>query len=305
LAIVLGANAYGKAECRVVRIVRNGARHEIRDRNVSTSLHGDFAAAHIEGDQARVLPTDTQKNTVYAFAKDLPEAEPEELALALARHFVTAVAPVAGARVAVEEYAWDRATVGGAPHDHTFLRRGQEVRTTHVTVDDRGGEWVVSGFDGLVLLKSTGSEFRGFLEDGYTTLQPTDDRIMATSLDVRWRHLTATAWASSYDGIRTLLVERYAEVHSRALQQTLWEMGRAVLEQHEDVAEIRLSAPNRHHFVVDLAPFGRDNANEVFFAADRPYGLICATVRRDDVPCAEIAWDAWPPRAAGGSPDGR
>jgi urate oxidase len=80
--------------------------------------------------------------------------------------------------------------------------------------------------------------------------------------------------------MRALLMSRFATVHSRALQQTLWEMGRAALEARSDVAEIRLSAPNRHHFAVDLAPFGLENAGEVFYAADRPYGLIEGTVRR-------------------------
>ena len=82
------------------------------------------------------------------------------------------------------------------------------------------------------------------------------------------------------------MLERFAEVHSLALQQTLYEMGKAALEAHEEVAEIRFSAPNMHHFVYDLSPFGLDNPNEVFHADDRPYGLIEATVLRDDAPPA-------------------
>ena len=77
------------------------------------------------------------------------------------------------------------------------------------------------------------------------------------------------------------MLERFATVHSFALQQTLWEMGKAVLDAHEEIAEISLSAPNKHHFVVDLAPFGLENPGEVFHAADRPYGLIECTVTRD------------------------
>ena len=83
MAIVLGPNQYGKAENRVVRIVRDTARHEIRDLNVSTSLRGDFAAAHTDGDQSQVLPTDTQKNTAFAFAKKHGVTSPEDYALAL------------------------------------------------------------------------------------------------------------------------------------------------------------------------------------------------------------------------------
>lgn len=283
MGIVLGPNQYGKAETRLVRIYRDTPRHEIRDLLVSTSLRGDFTAAHVEGDQANVLPTDSQKNTVFAYAKERGVGEIEDYALTLARHFVADVGPVTGARVYVEEYGWDRIAVEGRGHDHAFVRRGGEVRTATVDVDAGGSASVVSGLKDLTVLKSTGSEFRGFLKDGYTTLAETADRMLATSLDVRWRWGTDAAdWGAVYAGVRAVLLERFAVTHSRALQHTLWEMGRGVLQAWPDIAEIRLVAPNKHHFVVDLSPFGVDNQGEVFHADDRPYGLIEATVTRDD-----------------------
>ncbi len=200
----------------------------------------------------------------------------------------------------MEEYAWDRIPVGGAGHDHAFVRRGGEVRTTVVTVDGRGDDRrvrVVSGLQDLVVLKSTGSEFRGFLKDEYTTLPEADDRILATSLTVRWRHEATTPAQvaeldadASYAAVRALLLETFATTYSRALQESLHAMGRAVLEAHAGIAEVRFSAPNKHHFLVDLAPFGLENPGEVFVAADRPYGLIEAVVTRSD---ASDPGDAW------------
>lgn len=279
---VLGANRYGKAAVRLVRVVRDTPRHQLRDLTVATSLEGDFADAHVVGDQANVLPTDTQKNTVYAFAKEHGVSSPEEFALLLARHFVADVAPVRRARVRVDEHAWERALVDGAEHDHTFVRQGREVRTTEISVTEDGAVSVVSGVRDLVLLKSTGSAFKDFLVDEYTTLAPTDDRIMATSLTARW---TYDPLPSDYDGayaaVRAHLLSRFGAVHSLALQQTLWEMGRAVVEDSTcSVAEVELVAPNRHHLLVDLTPFGQENPGEVFVATDAPYGLIEATVHR-------------------------
>jgi len=296
MGIVLGPNQYGKAENRVVRIYRDTDRHEIRDLNVSTSLRGDFSAAHLEGDQTRVLPTDTQKQTVYAYAKQVGIGEIEDFALALGRHFVNDVEPVEGCRIEIDEYAWERVSVDGREHDHTWVRKGQETRNTILTIEGKGGpEHLVSGLKDLVLLKSTGSEFHDFLVDDYTTLIPTTDRIMATSLVARWRYLGSELdWAALYASIRQLLLEQFAIVHSLALQQTLYEMGRAVLEAHDEVAEIKFSAPNKHHFVYDLSPFGLENPDEVFHADDRPYGLIQATVQRDDAPPAGRAWDTVP-----------
>ncbi|WP_433555181.1 factor-independent urate hydroxylase [Pseudonocardia xinjiangensis] len=289
MGIVLGGHQYGKAENRLVRIYRETSRHEIRDVTVTTTLRGAFEDAYLHGDQHAVLPTDSQKNTAYAFAKEKGLGEIEDYALTLARHFVSTVEPVSGARIAVDEFAWDRVQVGGTGHDHTWVRRGQEVRTAVAEVED-GHAQVVSGLRDLVLLKSTGSEFAGFLKDRYTTLPEAHDRIMATALVAQWRHDPApdggwdgfrdVDWAKSYTDVRRIMLEQYATVHSLALQQTLWEMGRAVLEAHPRIAEITLQAPNKHHFAVDLSPFDVENNNEVFYAADRPYGLIEATVTR-------------------------
>ncbi|HEX9066526.1 MAG TPA: urate oxidase [Streptosporangiaceae bacterium] len=296
MGIVLADNQYGKAETRVVRIYRDTPRHEIRDLNVSTALRGDFAAAHLAGDQAKVLPTDSQKNTCFAYASQHGDGAIEDYALALARHFTTDIESVTRAHVGVEEYRWERVPVaGGDGHPHAFVRSGQEVRTTTVTADLAGGRertWVVSGLTDLVVLKSTGSEFTGFLKDRYTTLPEATDRILATALTARWRYATAGIdWDLAFRNIRQILLERFAGLHSRALQQTLWAMGSAVLEARDDVAEIRLSAPNKHHFLVDLAPFGLANPGEVFHADDRPYGLIQAAVAREGGPEAGPAWD--------------
>jgi len=301
MSIVLGPNQYGKAENRVVRIYRDTDRHEIHDLNVSSALRGDFSAAHLTGDQTRVLPTDTQKQTVYAFAKEKGIGQIEDFALDLGRHFVNDTEPVEGCRIEIEEYVWERVSIArpdgtAQEHNHTWIRKGQETRTTILTIDVLGGdETLVSGFSNLVILKSTGSEFHDFLVDKYTTLAPTTDRVMATSLVARWRYVgTEIDWQASYDDIKALMIERFANVQSLALQQTLYAMGQVVLEQHPEVAEVKFSAPNLHHFVYDLAPFGLDNHNEVFNADDRPYGLIQATVMRDDAPPAGRAWDTVP-----------
>ncbi len=295
MAIVLAGDQYGKAETRVVRIYRDTPRHEIRDLNVSTALRGDFAAAYLAGDQAHVLPTDSQKNTCFAYAKEHGGGAVEDYALALARHFTGDIASVSRAHVGVEEYRWDRVTAGGTGHPHTFVRSGQEVRTAAVTSDVTGGgerSWVISGLSDLVVLKSTGSEFTGFLNDRYTTLAEATDRVLATSLTARWRYLPGgTDWDEAFLHVRQVMLERFAVLHSRALQQTLWEMGSAVLAARDDVAEIRLSAPNKHHFLVDLEPFGLANPGEVFHADDRPYGLIQCAVAREGAPGAGPAWD--------------
>ena len=290
MGVVLGDNQYGKAQIRLMKVDRDAESHELHDLNVSVTLAGDLAATHLDGDNAGVLPTDTQKNTVYAFAREHGVGEIENFALRLARHFVDTQATIHHARVHVEEYPWQRVTLAGRPAPHSFTQTGAEGRTTTVTYDGRG-EWVRSGITDLVLLSSTDSEFTGFLRDRYTTLAEADDRILCTSVNAQWRHgSTDVDWAKSFETARTAVVEAFADTYSRSLQQTLYAMGERLLEACEGVAEVRLSLPNRHHFLVDLSPFGLDNPGEVFHVDDRPYGLIEGTLLRDDATSAPEAW---------------
>ena len=289
MASVLGTNQYGKAQLHMVTISREGARHTIRDLTVGITLSGDLADVHLTGDNAHVVPTDTQKNTVYAFAKEGGIGEVEAFGLRLARHFVSSFEPIKRARVHIVEAGWDR--LG----DHSFRRSGEESRVATV-VCEADEAWVVSGLEGLVVLNSTDSEFEGFIQDRYTTLAETKDRVLATAVAARWRHASASSgdWNASFDATRGLLLDAFAGTHSRSLQGTLYAMADAMLTARPELAEVRMSLPNKHHYVVDLSPFGLENDNEVFHADDRPYGLIEAAVLAPDAPPAGPAWDAYP-----------
>lgn len=287
MAIVLAANQYGKAKVRLLHVSRDDPAHAITDLSVSVALSGDLTAAHLSGDNSAVLTTDAQKNTVFAFAKEHGVGEIEDFALLLARHFVASQAAISAARVTVEQYPWERLA------GHSFVRSGREFRTATVSHDGTDS-WVVSGVGGLTVLNTAGSEFWGFARDRYTTLAETTDRILATAVSARWRHASvaesAACWADSYRAARDLMLEAFADTHSYSLQQTLFAMGQRVLDGRPEIAEIRLSLPNKHHFEVDMSPFGLENGGEVFYAADRPYGLIEGTVTRDDAPPPGKAW---------------
>ncbi|MFK4834952.1 factor-independent urate hydroxylase [Microbacterium sp. ZW T2_14] len=295
VSVSLGANKYGKAENRVVRIYRDTPRHEIVDLSVTSQLRGAaLASSFLEGDNAMIVATDTQKNTAFAFAKEHGIPSPEEYLLKLGDHFVSAFDWIEGGLWQAEQYEWERIVVDGVPHDHSFVRRGQGTRLATVQKID-GATHVTGGVKDLTVLKSTGSEFSGFPRDRYTTLPEATDRIMATSVTGRWRFLPdAVAAGIDYNGLYAevvgVLLSTFATVHSLALQQTLFEMGKAAIEARPEIAEVRFAMPNKHHFAYDLSPFGLENPNEVFYAADRPYGLIEGTVVRDGADAAPGAW---------------
>ncbi len=285
MSTVLGDNNYGKAQTRLVRVGRGqDGVHELVDLNISVALAGELAGTHLTGDNSGVLPTDTQKNTVYAFAREYGVGQPEEFGQRLARHFVDTQPTIALARVSLEEYPWRR--LG----PHSFARGEEGVRTAEVTYDGTRLH-VVSGVRDLVLLNSTDSEFHGFAVDRYTTLPETRDRVLATAVAAGWRYDTdPDDWGACYHAVRAALVEAFVATYSLSLQQTLYAMGEAGVRARPEVAEVRLSLPNKHHFLVDLSPFGLDNPGEVYLAADRPYGLIEGTVRREGVRAEPLAW---------------
>lgn len=280
----LGQNQYGKAETRVVHVTRDGATHHVKDLNVSVALSGAMDDVHYSGSNAAVLPTDTTKNTVFAFAKQHGVGSAEQFGIHLARHFVSSQGSIERARIRIEQYDWQRIAEG-----HSFLRGGRETRTTEVAFD--GERWqVVSGLKDLVVMNTTDSEFWGFVKDRYTTLPETRDRVLATEVSARWRfHWTrdedpAPQWEESWAEVRRHLLDAFAGTYSLSLQQTLYAMGDRIVEHRPEVDEVRLSLPNKHHFLVDLEPFGLKNDtpdSAVYFAADRPYGLIEGTVLRE------------------------
>ena len=291
--VQIGSNRYGKSEIRVVRVARGVAPDGgdvIRDWNVSTALSGDLDDTHLTGDNSKVLPTDSQKNRVFALAKEMGAVPPEDFALALAAFFVASQEAITRARISVDEFGWTPIGATG----HSFARAGDLVRTTTVVHDAAAGTSVVSGIKDLTLLNTTGSEFWGFPRDAHTTLAETKDRMLATAVNASWRFRPAAVESADWDAVavaaqRTIL-DTFAATYTYSLQQMLYALGSGLLSAVPELCEVRLALPNKHHFIVDLTAFGLANDNEVYYAADRPYGLIEGTVLADDAPEAGLAW---------------
>jgi urate oxidase len=280
--IVLGRNNYGKSGIRLVKVKRGAGRHELWDLDVAIALEGDFEAAHVEGDNSSLLATDTMRNTVYALAKDYLTGSIEEFGLALVDHFLKAGPTVERAEVVVTRFPWDRIEVNGRGHEHSFVR-GSGERTAKVTGANGGDRRVKAGLDNLLVMKTTQSGWEGFLRERFTTLPDTDDRILATVLTAEWSYGKAAGldFDGLWSGVRDHILATFTDHYSPSVQNTLYRIGRAVLEAFPEVEKIWLSFPNKHHIPYDLSRFGMENQNEIFWATDEPYGLIEGTVERE------------------------
>lgn len=281
MAAQLVANSYGKERVRLTRISRDGDVHTVKQLVVAVELEGTFEETYFSGSNDGVVATDSMKNTVYVLARNHPLGSIEDFAGDLALHFLSRYEQVSACSVRVEEQPWERLAVGGKAHPTAFQGVQGEVRTCAVHVERDHEPAVTSGIDGLLVLKSTNSVFKGFVRDEFTTLQDADDRIFSTVVQAQWKGQTPSqGYSPARDLVREALLSVFADHYSLSVQQTLYAMGEQVLQQCRWINEIELVLPNKHHLPVNLAPFHLDNPNVIFMPVDEPYGRIRGVIRR-------------------------
>ncbi len=279
--IKLSANAYGKNAINLSKIIRHEGYHEFRQISVNIVLEGDFEAAHTVGDNSKILATDTQKNTVYVLAKEHFTAGIEEFGLFLANYFLSKNPQITQSKIEITEHLYTKMCFDGAVHPHAFTSSGNEKHTTTI-VQNKDGVIVTSGIKDLLILKTTESAFEGFIREDFTTLKEASDRILATECEVNWIYNVAELdFSGLFDQIRTKLLKTFAFHKSLSVQHTLYAMGEAVLKEFEQVKEISLVMPNKHHIPFNLEQFGMENNNEIFVATDEPFGYITGTIVRE------------------------
>jgi urate oxidase len=273
-------DAYGKNAINLSKIIRHDAYHEFRQISVNVSLVGDFETVYTMGDNRKILPTDTQKNTVYVLAKDHFVSSIEEFALYLAHHFCSNNPQVSRTTIEITEHLYSRISFDGSEHPHAYQSNGNEKHVTKV-VQDSIGISVTSGIKGLLILKTTNSAFTDYIRDEYTTLKDTTDRILATECEASWVYGSHQInFTERFRKIRGSLLKTFAFHKSLSVQQTLYAMGEEVLKENDEVKEISLIMPNKHHIPFDLQQFGMENNNEIFIATDEPFGYITGTIVR-------------------------
>ena len=279
--ILLGENRYGKSRVRLVKVKRNADRHDFREWTLEILLKGDFESCFVDGDNRKILPTDTMKNTVYWLARNSSAKCMEEFGKELMTFLLERSPQILAGEVRLWEKAWEHLEVDGKPHPTTFRQASAEAQAAEV-VQNRGGKFAMrSGFDNLVILKTAGSEFAGFIKDSLTTLPETSDRLFGTAVRARWGYSSDdVAFENVRSRIRDVLLRVFAGHASKSVQHTLYAMGEAVLHRVGEIDDIELTMPNIHCLLVDLSRFGQDNPNEIFVPTDEPHGYIEARVCR-------------------------
>jgi urate oxidase len=277
----LGENRYGKSRVRVMKVVRHETHHAMKEWSVRVLLHGDFESCFTAGDNSKILPTDTMKNTVYSLARESQATTLEEFAIELVEYLLANNPQVAKASAEVEEKSWEPVLIDGIPHPTTYKLGGSELQTTEAVRERGDALKVTSGIDGLVILKTTKSAFTGYIKDKLTTLPESTDRIFGTRATVTWDFIdTPQDYAVTRATALATLLKVFADHDSLSVQHTLYDIGEAMLAVAPEIARVKLTMPNLHCNLVDLSRFGQDNPNQIFVPIDEPHGYIEAVIER-------------------------
>jgi urate oxidase len=279
--VTLAENRYGKSLVRLVRVKRHADHHDFSEWQVEVLLQGDFASCFEQGDNSKILATDTMKNTVYSLARDSSADSMEHFAMELIAFLLGRNPQVSHAEVTIQEKAWERLSVQGKLHPTTFVNSSGENQTTKISRSQRGPFSLVSGLENLVIMKTAGSAFEGFISDSLTTLAESRDRLFGTALRANWTYKSGNLDFSALRvRIRETLLEIFANHESKSVQHTLFAMAEQVLKSISEVEDLELTMPNKHCLLVDLSRFGQQNPNEIFVPIDEPHGYIQARVTR-------------------------
>jgi urate oxidase len=273
-------NSYGKGRVRVMRIHRDGERHEVSQLNVKAMVEGDFARTYTHADNTRTVSTDTIKNVVNIVARENTGLCTEDFCQVLAGKYLDLYPQVTSVAITAHETKWSRLSFGGKPHPHSFVLDSNGKPTVEVSAT-REGSTLASGIDGFTFMKSTQSGWEDYVKDPYTTLKETDDRICATSMVASWKWSAKPQnYPATNARILVTLLEVFGTTYSASVQDSLYRMGEAALSAVPEISEISMACPNMHFIPINLSAFGLDNNNDVFLPTDEPHGQIECTVGR-------------------------
>ena len=259
----LSYSKYGKDNVRVYKVHRDSATGEqdVAEFTVCCMLEGDIETSYTQADNSVIVPTDTQKQTIYLLAKQNPVTPPELFASIVANHFVTEYKHIHVAHISVVQHRWTRMTIDGKPHPHSFYRDGDDTRIVEATAREGEAITLRSGIKGLLVLKSTGSAFYGYdTSDRYTILPETKDRILSTEIECGWtwkkfdtldavkadQQVFDQAWKDA----RAITMDIFAKDESPSVQNTMYKMCEKILAQVQMVQEVDYTLPNKHYFEI-------------------------------------------------------
>ena len=213
---------------------------------VSIDVFGDnFLPAYSEGDNRQVVATDTMKNFVYAMALEFEGASHEGFAAFLGRRFLETYPQMQWLRLELRERPF-------AQHSKKLLSPlADDYGVVQLEIGREGVRDLRCGRRNLQLVKLTGSAFKDFARDAYTTLPEVSDRPLFVFLDVYWRYgriddgIGEGPSRIPSEAVRESVIAVFDQFVSMSIQHLVYEMGTRLLQRFERMSEVSFQAQNR------------------------------------------------------------
>jgi urate oxidase len=275
------SNRYGKHRVRVLKLLRQGEKHEVAEMEADVLLSGGQESSYLAADNSVVVPTDTVKNTVQVLAHDALGTCRTSFAKVIGLHFLERYPHLTSVAIELRERRWGRMTVDGRAHEHSFVAESNGTWFARCDFQRDETPTLRAGIRDHLIMKTTGSGFAGYHVCPLTTLPPTEDRILATKLSAEWTfNDDAVDFTAADEGFIAAAYRVFAQHHSPSVQRTLYEIGEAALAGIAAIRQVDLKMPNVHFLGLDLTKLARPDQRQVFLPTDEPHGEIEAIVAR-------------------------
>lgn len=230
---------------------------------INIPFHILIQNSYTKADNSVIVATDSIKHTIHILAKQNPVTPPELFGTIIGNHFINRYSHIHGAQVKIVTHRWTRMNIDGKPHPHSFYKDSEEKRTVEVDVVEGKGVDIRTYITDLTVLKSTGSQFWGFVRDEYTRLPETWDRILSTDVacNWHWKHFSgldevravADKFTPTWEKARNITLDVFAKDNSASVQASMYKMADLILGEQPLVETVEYSLPNKHYFEIGMS----------------------------------------------------
>ena len=279
---VLTQHSYGKSRIRLTKVTRLADRHEVRELTIEIELEGDFADSYTERRQPPGHPDGHHEKRRLRAGQGASPGIDRRLRRGggepLPRQSFprrSGDRPPRRAAAGADSRRWPRASPCILRQDSRDANQHRQCARDTACASSRA--WTTCSSSNRPIRRFAGScaiatrHFRTPPIGSWPRCsRPTGStRADADRLESCATHAFARPCSRRSPGTRASRCSR---------RSTRW--ATAALDACSEIERITLVMPNQHRILVDLKPFGLENANEVFLATDEPHGTITGTLQR-------------------------
>ncbi|XP_055920529.1 uricase-like [Eupeodes corollae] len=273
---------YGKEKVRVMALKKDGPYHTVKEFIVTSHMKLATHKEYYEADNTDIIGSDVQEVNIYLHAKRHGLSTPEEFALSLSQHFLDTYPIVTESHIRVEEKPWERLN---GEHNHVFTLTSTVKRFCDVVRKRNESEpLVMSGIDGLRIIKTAQAPFVGYVKAGLHTEGDQPDRVLCADIFAKWQYSTLDKidFSTNWHTVTNLILKAYAGdpktgIITTSVQYISYEAEKLVLNEVPQISSMTVALPNIRYADYDFTRFADVKPNienlQIYQPSEVPNGI--------------------------------